>query len=112
MSPLTARELVAVQHAEVRKPQRQLPVRPCARAEDEAMPRAVHRLQAELLLLYVQQEHVFLHVTFHNCCLQTVRTTVPAASIRRYLLHCLQQFHSSSRQQPKQVDTTAGVSTL
>ena len=48
-----ARSLVAVQDAKFGHAQRQLAVRPFSYAEDQAVARAVHRLERELLLLDV-----------------------------------------------------------
>mmetsp|Transcript_240 Transcript_240/g.510 ORF Transcript_240/g.510 Transcript_240/m.510 type:complete len:309 (-) Transcript_240:902-1828(-) len=55
-----AGQLVAVKHAEVGIPHRQLSVRALPRLEHDAMARAVHRLQPELLRLDVEAEHVLL----------------------------------------------------
>ena len=55
-----AGELVPVEHAEVSEAQRQLAVRALAVLEHEAVRGAVHRLEAELLALDVEAEHVLL----------------------------------------------------
>mmetsp|Transcript_47664 Transcript_47664/g.158892 ORF Transcript_47664/g.158892 Transcript_47664/m.158892 type:complete len:471 (-) Transcript_47664:421-1833(-) len=55
-----ARELVAVQHAEVGHAEGQLAVGALAVLEEHAMGGAVHRLEAKLLPLDVEQEHVLL----------------------------------------------------
>ncbi len=53
-----ARELVAVEHAVLGEPQRQVAVGPHAAAIDERRLRAVHRLEAERLVLGLDEEHV------------------------------------------------------
>jgi hypothetical protein len=55
-----AGELVPVEHAEVGKAQRQLAVRALAVLEHEAVGGAVHWLEAELLALDLEAEHVLL----------------------------------------------------
>ena len=57
-----ARRLVAVEDAELGHADRQLLVRAVARVEDEAVARAVHRLERPLFLLDVEREHVVLVV--------------------------------------------------
>ncbi len=57
----TAGVLVAMEHAEVGHAEGELPVGARRVAEQQAVPRAVHGLQPELLLLHLQQEHVLLH---------------------------------------------------
>ena len=53
-----ARQLVAVQHAVLGQAQRQLAVRAHPRAVDERRLGAVHRLEAERLVLGLDEEHV------------------------------------------------------
>ena len=57
-----ARPLVAVQAAHVREAQRQVPVRAQRVTIDQRGLRAVHRLEAEDLLLGLHQEHVLAEV--------------------------------------------------
>lgn len=54
--------LVAVQHSKFGHPQRKLLDRPRSGVKDEAVPRAVHRLERKLVLVDVEQEHVVLVV--------------------------------------------------
>ena len=53
-----ARQLVAVQPAEIGEAHRQVAVRPVLHLEDQVVAGAVHRLDAELPLLDVREKHV------------------------------------------------------
>ena len=57
-----AARLVPMYDPELGHADRQLAVAAVARVEDEAVPRAVHRLEPPLLLLDVEREHVVLVV--------------------------------------------------
>mmetsp|Transcript_31380 Transcript_31380/g.43544 ORF Transcript_31380/g.43544 Transcript_31380/m.43544 type:complete len:284 (+) Transcript_31380:1044-1895(+) len=54
--------LVPVQHSKVCQPQRQLAERPLPHVEHDAVAGAVHGLEAKLLLVDVETEHIFLVV--------------------------------------------------
>ena len=55
-----AGQLIPVQNAEVSESERQLAIRPLAVLEHDTVARAIHRLEAELGTLDVEQEHVLL----------------------------------------------------
>ena len=53
---------ISMQHSEIRNSQRKLPVAPISIAKEDAVTRAVHRLERPLALFNVELEHVILVV--------------------------------------------------
>lgn len=89
-----------MQHAEVGQPHGQFPVGAGGVGKDEAMPRAVHGLHAELLFLHVQQEHVLLQT--ERICTLSIRQTEDCcmSTSFRNMSSCKQGANADSQQKP------------